>query len=71
KLLGGVITLAKTLGMKVIAEGVETKQELILLRDLKCDAIQGYLYSKPLSTADFILFVEKALRAKSETDFIV
>ena len=68
KLLTGVITLAKTLGMRVIAEGVETKQELALVRELKCDAIQGYLYARPMTMADFIIFVEKALANKVEMD---
>lgn len=70
-LLSGVITLAKALDMKVIAEGVETRQELMLLRELKCDAIQGYVYAKPMPIADYIIFVEKALRNKTENDNFV
>ncbi|MFA5342108.1 MAG: EAL domain-containing protein, partial [Clostridia bacterium] len=69
-LLSGVISLGKTLGMKVIAEGVETRQELMLLRELKCDAIQGYIYAKPMTMADFVIFVEKALRSKGDSDII-
>ena len=43
-----IIMLAKTLGMGVIAEGVETKQQADLLRELGCQLVQGYLVSRPL-----------------------
>ena len=48
------LALAHTLGLKVIAEGVETEDQLELLRTNGCDEVQGYLMSKPLSgTAAF------------------
>ena len=40
--------LARNLGMKVIAEGIETKEQLAQLRALSCEFGQGYLFSKPL-----------------------
>ena len=43
-----IVTLAHQLGMKAIAEGVETPQQLNQLVALKCDEAQGYLFSKPL-----------------------
>lgn len=49
----GVISLAHDLGLKVIAEGVETEDQLPFLVDQKCDEGQGYLYSKPIPAADF------------------
>ena len=43
-----IVTLAQNLRLKVIAEGVETEEQLRLLRLLRCDEIQGYLFSRPL-----------------------
>jgi EAL domain-containing protein (putative c-di-GMP-specific phosphodiesterase class I) len=48
-----IVSLAHTLGLKVIAEGVEDDDQLRLLRELGCDQIQGYLVSRPLP-ADLI-----------------
>ncbi len=46
-----IIMLAQNLGMDVIAEGIETKEQLALLRKLKCEKGQGYYFSKPLEKA--------------------
>jgi EAL domain-containing protein (putative c-di-GMP-specific phosphodiesterase class I) len=43
-----IISVAHVLGMSVVAEGVETEDQLEILRELECDEIQGYLFSKPL-----------------------
>lgn len=53
KLLWHTITLAKSLGMHTTAEGVEKREQVEFLQELKCDDIQGYYYSKPLSLDDF------------------
>ena len=55
-----IITLARSLGMKVIAEGVETKVQLNELKKLNCEGAQGYYFSKPLSFEDTKAFIEKA-----------
>ena len=47
-----VINLAHSLRLKVIAEGVETADQLDFLRAHACDEIQGYYFSRPLSAAD-------------------
>ena len=44
-----IITLAKTLGLSITAEGVENEEQLKFLGEQKCDEIQGYIYSKPLT----------------------
>lgn len=48
KVVIGIIRLAHSLGLKVVAEGVETNYELEFLRENQCDLIQGYLYSPPV-----------------------
>jgi len=48
----GIIGMAKGLGLRVVAEGVETQEELGLLRALGCDAAQGFLICKPIAGAD-------------------
>lgn len=52
-LVNAVITLAHNLRLKVVAEGVETEEQLKFLQDLRCDEWQGYLFSKPLTATDF------------------
>jgi EAL domain-containing protein (putative c-di-GMP-specific phosphodiesterase class I) len=47
-----IISMAKTLNLKVIAEGVETEAQMSFLRDHHCDEIQGFYFSKPLSIAE-------------------
>ncbi|MBM9548155.1 EAL domain-containing protein [Leptospira sp. 201903074] len=54
-----IINMAHSLGMEVIAEGVENVAQRDLLHDLGCHMIQGYLYSKPLPAEDFVVFVQK------------
>lgn len=48
-----VIEMAHQLGLKVVAEGVETTAELNFLRHARCDAIQGFLVSRPLPASEF------------------
>jgi EAL domain-containing protein (putative c-di-GMP-specific phosphodiesterase class I) len=52
-----ITTLADNLGMQVIAEGVENEDQLTLLRQMKCQYAQGYLFSKPLDAAQANEFV--------------
>jgi diguanylate cyclase (GGDEF)-like protein/PAS domain S-box-containing protein len=52
-LVSTIITLAHALNLKVVAEGVETEEQLRLLRILNCNEIQGYLFSRPLPSESF------------------
>ncbi len=53
------IQLAHSLGLGVVAEGVETAQQLEFLRRLGCDIVQGYFISKPLAPADAAAFLAR------------
>ena len=61
ELVKTVLSMGRTLGKRVVAEGVETREQLDILRRLGCEYIQGYLISRPLATP----FVEPMLLAKA------
>lgn len=52
-IISSIISMAKALNMKVVAEGVETEEQLQLLREFGCDYIQGYLISRPIPAEEF------------------
>ena len=52
-ILNAVIAMAKWLGMRVITEGVETKEQVEHLRSLGCDMFQGYFFAKPMPVEEF------------------
>ncbi len=54
QVVGSIINLGHALGMSIVAEGVETEEQLSILRELGCDYIQGYVYSKPVPEAGAI-----------------
>lgn len=62
-ILHSVISVAKKLGMKVTQEGVETKDEMDILKKLGCDVVQGYHYSKPLLLTDYVSFISDPERS--------
>ncbi|MDU2063289.1 MAG: EAL domain-containing protein [Sporomusaceae bacterium] len=61
KIISSIINMAHDINMKVVAEGVETEEQLAYLLDHRCDYIQGYLFSRPLTeTAAIQLLIEQA-----------
>jgi len=53
-----IVTLAKSLSISIIAEGVETAEQETFLRDIRCESMQGFLISKPVSADDFTRLLE-------------
>jgi EAL domain-containing protein (putative c-di-GMP-specific phosphodiesterase class I) len=56
KIIKSIVELAQGLGMETVAEGVETEAQERFLKELGCDAMQGYLFSKPIPPAEFVAF---------------
>lgn len=56
-IIAAIVNMAHTLGLKVVAEGVEADAQLSILDDLNCDEHQGYLFSEPLSASDLVEFI--------------
>lgn len=56
--IASVVAMARGLGIKIVAEGIESPDRIDFLRKIGCDVIQGYVYSKPLSVEDFEKYVK-------------
>lgn len=52
-LVNSIITISKNLGLSVVAEGIETKEQMQMLRQYQCEYLQGYYFSKPIPAAEF------------------
>ncbi len=63
-IVNAIIAMAHALKLKIVAEGVETIDHLEFLRGLKCDQIQGYLFSRPLPAADMRAMLAEKRRMK-------
>jgi len=57
RLVGSIIDIGKTLGIAVVAEGVETLEQAAILRDLGCDRLQGYAFAQPMPAAELEAWV--------------
>lgn len=53
RIISGAVKMIKSLGCRVVAEGVETREQADFLRSIGCDLAQGYLFSKPLPAEEF------------------
>ncbi len=52
-LIDSIVKMSHNLGMYVVAEGIETAEQVELLKSMNCDAVQGYFYDKPIPVAEF------------------
>jgi EAL domain-containing protein (putative c-di-GMP-specific phosphodiesterase class I) len=59
QIITSTITMVKGLGLKVVAEGVETQAQLRSLSENDCDVIQGYYYSKPIPEKDLFTHLDQ------------
>ncbi|NTF31062.1 EAL domain-containing protein [Rhizobium skierniewicense] len=55
-LVSSIIDIAHSLGVETVAEGVETQEHAVLLKQLGCDILQGYVFARPLAPQDFSAF---------------
>lgn len=61
KIVQAIILMAQGLQLKVVAEGVETEQQLSILREEKCNIVQGYLLSRPLPVSEYEALIDEDL----------
>ena len=66
-----IIAMARSLKLTVIAEGVETESQAALLRRQGCQFMQGYLFSRPVPTAEFTMLLQKDAIATSSRRVVV
>jgi diguanylate cyclase (GGDEF)-like protein len=66
---GSIISMAKALNLRVVAEGVETRQQCEILKEMGCDELQGYLFSMPIPAADMFKLAMSAPGHKKTPDF--
>ena len=66
RMVGIMTEIARLLEVPVIAEGVETRDQMELLKDIGCDIIQGYYFSKPLPPDEFEKHIEKKIKEEEK-----
>lgn len=64
-IVSAITSMAHSLGMRVVAEGVETQEQLDFLRNIGCDGIQGYIFSPPIPTSKLEELLKQAASASS------
>ncbi|PCI04007.1 MAG: GGDEF domain-containing protein [Hyphomicrobiales bacterium] len=57
-LVKSIVDIGKSLGVQIVAEGVETMEHVRLLRTLGCDILQGYVFAKPMCVEDLMIFTK-------------
>ena len=59
------VRMMKSIGKELVAEGVESKSDATMLKELCCDYIQGFYYSRPLSATEFVSFLRQQNKIQS------
>jgi diguanylate cyclase (GGDEF)-like protein len=68
KIVRSIVSLARSLGLAVVAEGAETESQMQALRKLRCDQVQGFVYGRPMPLAAFQRFVIEKVLARPDFD---
>jgi EAL domain-containing protein (putative c-di-GMP-specific phosphodiesterase class I) len=66
KLVTLVMDIAKFLNVPVVAEGVESKEQLDTLHEMGCEIIQGFYFSRPVPAEEFEAFIQKEVELRKE-----
>ena len=66
-IVSAIISMAHSMGLKVIAEGVETGQQLNILQDLQCNEIQGFLFSPPVPQEEATALLDQNMASRLQT----
>ena len=69
-IVSAMVAMGKAMGLTVVAEGIETQEQLQYLQDLECDIAQGYFFSKPLPEAEATTYLKQNLPAPTYTFLI-
>lgn len=62
KLVASIIEMGKSLGIGIVAEGVETMPQALMLQELGCDVLQGYAFARPMPANELVQFIVKPSR---------
>jgi EAL domain-containing protein (putative c-di-GMP-specific phosphodiesterase class I) len=68
-LVKSTVDLAHSLGLKIVAEGVETAETLAILTGMGCDLAQGYFIARPMPLAGVLAFLDEAVAAGAEAEW--
>lgn len=66
KVLEHTAAMIKSLGLKIVAEGVETFEQVLMLRSMGCDFLQGYYFSKPIPPEEYVEFMRNSKKCIQE-----
>ena len=58
EVIASIVELSRKIGAQTVAEGIETPEQLALLKKVNCDMVQGYIYSKPLPIPEFEVWLD-------------